>query len=137
MPGGRPKKEINQKQFESLCAIQCTEEEICAVLDVSDKTLARWCRDTYKMKFSEVFREKRAGGKASLRKSQWALAQTNPTMAIWLGKQYLGQKDKQEEENTIERFIKNMETLADVIGRPVPDRNIEDLENEHSGTADE
>ena len=41
----RPKKVINQKQFESLCAIQCTQEEICNVLDVCDETLTRWCKE--------------------------------------------------------------------------------------------
>ena len=43
----RPKKVINQKQFESLCAIQCTQEEICNVLDVCDETLTRWCKEVY------------------------------------------------------------------------------------------
>lgn len=35
----RPKKEIDQKQFEALCGLQCTLLEICDALDVSDKTL--------------------------------------------------------------------------------------------------
>ena len=48
------------------------------------------------MNFSEVFKRKRGKGKISLRRSQFQLAQTNPTMAIWLGKQWLGQTDKQE-----------------------------------------
>ena len=29
----------------------------------------------------------------SLRRTQFKLAEKNPTMAIWLGKQYLGQRD--------------------------------------------
>ena len=91
---GRPKKKISQKQFESLCAIQCTEEEICDVLEVTDKTLTRWCKDTYNKPFSEVFREKRALGKASLRRNQWKLAEKgNSTMQIWLGKQILKQSE--------------------------------------------
>ncbi|MBQ0061347.1 MAG: hypothetical protein KBT15_06205 [Bacteroidales bacterium] len=32
----------------------------------------------------------------SLRRSQMKMAETNPTMAIWLGKQYLGQKDNRD-----------------------------------------
>lgn len=92
---GRPVKEINQKTFEGLCQIQCTEEEICAILDVSDPTLNTWCKKTYGKTFLEVFKEKRTGGKASLRRSQWKLAETNATLAIWLGKQYLGQRDEQ------------------------------------------
>lgn len=89
----RPKKNIDQKQFESLCAIQCTQEEMCGVLDVCEETLNSWCKRVYKQSFSEVFKQKRGKGKASLRRNQWHLAETNATMAIWLGKQYLGQKD--------------------------------------------
>lgn len=97
---GRPKKEIKQKQFEELCAIQCTQEEICAVLDVCHDTLDKWCHETYDMSFSQVFEQKRQSGKSSLRRNQWNLSKTNPTMAIWLGKQYLGQKDHAEVEAT-------------------------------------
>ena len=48
------------------------------------------------MNFSEVFKEKRGLGKISLRRNQWRLAEKSATMAIWLGKQYLGQKDQVE-----------------------------------------
>ena len=98
----RPKKKISQKQFESLCAIQCTEEEICDVLGVTDKTLTKWCKETYSKPFSEVFREKRTLGKASLRRNQWKLAEKgNSTMLIWLGKQIL-----KKSESTIQDEIK-------------------------------
>ena len=41
-----------------------------------------------------LFRSKRsAGGLTSLRRIQFSMAHTNVAMAIWLGKQYLGQKD--------------------------------------------
>ena len=93
---GRPKKEIDQRQFEKFCGLQCTLEEICAFFDVTDKTLDRWCKETYGKLFSEVFKEKRGLGKISLRRNQWRLAEKSATMAIWLGKQYLGQKDQVE-----------------------------------------
>ncbi len=125
---GRPPKEIKQKQFEELCAIQCTQEEICSVLDVCHDTLDKWCHKTYGMTFSQIFEQKRQGGKASLRRNQWNLSKTNPTMAIWLGKQYLGQKDKQEQENSLGDLLKNMQTLAEIVNKAVPNRNIEDLE---------
>ena len=89
----RPKKEIDQKQFENLCGLQCTLEEICDWFGVTDKTLNSWCKRTYSESFSEVFRQKRSTGKISLRRNQWRLAEKNASMAIWLGKQYLGQKD--------------------------------------------
>lgn len=93
----RPRKEIDRKQFEMLCALQCTLLEICDALEVTDKTLDRWCKRTYGERFSEVFAKKRGKGKISLRRMQWQLAEKNATMAIWLGKQYLDQKDTVEQ----------------------------------------
>lgn len=47
----RPRKEIDQKQFENLCGLQCTLEEICGWFDVTDKTLDSWCKRTYHASF--------------------------------------------------------------------------------------
>ena len=91
---GRPKKDINQKQFENLCGLQCTKDEICGFFDITDKTLDNWCHATYNANFSDVFRQKRGTGKISLRRSQFKLAEKNATMAIWLGQQYLDQRDR-------------------------------------------
>lgn len=93
---GRPQKEIDQKIFENLCALQCTEAEICSCLDVSDKTLNAWCRRTYGQNFSEVFYKKREKGKISLRRTQFRLAEKSANMAIWLGRQYLKQVETPE-----------------------------------------
>lgn len=93
---GRPRKDIDQKQFEQLCALQCTIEEVCGWFGITDKTLNAWCKRTYGSTFYEVFKQKRGAGKISLRRNQWQLAEKNANMAIWLGKQYLGQKDQIE-----------------------------------------
>ena len=53
------------------------------------------------MSFSEVFRQKRGLGKVSLRRAQFHLAEKSATMAIFLGKQYLGQTDVQEIKATV------------------------------------
>ena len=96
----RPKKVINQKQFESLCAIQCTQEEICNVLDVTDKTLTRWCNEVYDLSFSEVYEQKRDIGRMSLRRNKFKLAEGgNTTMQIWLGKQVLKQSENPVMDN--------------------------------------
>lgn len=96
---GRPAKQIDKKQFENLCSMQCTLEEICGWFEISADTLEKWCKKTYgrDMTFSKVFAIKRAGGKISLRRSQFELAKKNAAMAIWLGKQYLGQTDKPDD----------------------------------------
>lgn len=99
----RPRKKINQKQFENLCGLQCTLEEICGFFDVCTDTLETWCKRTYKANFSEVFSKKRGMGKISLRRNQWRLAEKNATMAIWLGKQYLGQRDQIEATVSVDK----------------------------------
>lgn len=96
---GRPRAEIDKKQFENLCGLQCTLEEICGWFGVTDKTLDSWCKRTYHASFSEVFKQKRGLGKISLRRSQWRLAEKSATMAIWLGKQYLDQTDGESEKS--------------------------------------
>lgn len=93
---GRPKKEIDVKIFEGLCGLQCTEAEVCECLNITDKTLNKWCRETYGETFSDVFKKKCTKGKISLRRKQFKLAEKSAAMAIWLGKQYLGQRDVQE-----------------------------------------
>lgn len=90
----RPLKEIDEKQFEKLCGLQCTKLEICGWFDITDKTLESWCKRTYGKGFSETFEEKRAAGKISLRRAQYELAlKGNATMLIWLGRNYLGQSE--------------------------------------------
>ena len=97
---GRPRKEIDKIEFEKLCGLQCTKEEMCGWFEVTDKTLESWCKRTYKKGFSEIFSEKRGKGKISLRRTQFKLAEKSPAMAIFLGKNYLGQSDKIQYENT-------------------------------------
>jgi hypothetical protein len=89
----RPQKEIDQKQFENLCGLQCTEEEIADFFDCSVDTISRWCKRTYDESFAEVYKKKSSKGKISLRRAQLRLAEKNASMAIFLGKQYLGQRD--------------------------------------------
>lgn len=94
---GRPRIEwspTDYKHFEGLCAIQCTEEEIASVMGVSVDTVSRRVQEHYNMTFAEVYKRYSAPGKAALRRTQFDLAKRNATMAIWLGKQWLGQRDE-------------------------------------------
>ncbi|MBP5474800.1 MAG: hypothetical protein J6X83_00845 [Methanomicrobium sp.] len=99
MGAGRPKKEIQAESFEKLCAILCTEEEIADFFDCSISTLSRFCKRTYGANFAEVYKKYSVRGKISLRRYQFKIAETNAGMAIFLGKNYLGQKDVMPEEN--------------------------------------
>lgn len=91
--GGRPLIDIDKEDFEGLCGIQCTKDEIADFFDCSEDTIERWCKRTYKKRFAEVFRRKRGVGRVSLRRKQFRMAGKSAAMAIWLGKQYLGQSD--------------------------------------------
>lgn len=108
---GRPKKEIDKRQFEKLCGLQCTKGEICYWFDVTDKTLEAWCKRTYDAGFSEVFKLKRGAGKISLRRAQFRLAEKSASMAIFLGKNYLGQSDAPED------LTEGMEKLLDGVNK--------------------
>lgn len=83
----RPKKEIDIELVKNLASIFCTVEEIAAMVGVSKDTLER--------RYAAIIKEGKERGKASLRRLQWKIAQGgNASMAIFLGKQYLGQADK-------------------------------------------
>lgn len=99
---GRPKKEIDKVSFEALLKMQCTLEDVTGFFNeklggCSEDTIERWCKRTYKTNFADVSKKYRALGKISLRRYQLELAKKNASMAIWLGKQYLGQSDRPEE----------------------------------------
>ena len=70
-----------------LSRLGCSDKEIGSIVGFSDKTIQR--------RFREELDEGRGNLRASLRKSQIELAiqEKNPTMLIWLGKCYLGQRE--------------------------------------------
>ena len=118
---GRPRKQIDKTEFEKLCFLQCTEREFCSWFDVSDETLNKWCKENYDGRtFLDVFKEKRENGLISLRRTQFQLAEKSPAMAIFLGKNLLGQTDKMEQTvnggealtNINVRFIKDKSEAA-------------------------
>lgn len=94
--GGRPRKEVDWVEFNKLCAMQATEQEIADWFEMDTNTLEARIREKFDgARFSEIFRQKRGKGKIALRRKQMQVAESgNVTMLIWLGKQYLDQSDK-------------------------------------------
>lgn len=84
---GRPRAKIDLELVHKLGLMQCTMEECSAWLGIPKSTLST------RPDFSDAYKKGKEQGKMSLRRSQWALAKTNAAMAIFLGKQYLGQSD--------------------------------------------
>ena len=122
MPAGRPKKEIDYTTVEKLANIQCTQDEIASFLGISTRTLQR------DEQFMELFNRGRENGKMSLRRIQWRHAEKSVPMAIWLGKQYLGQRDKVEyTDDGMKAINDNINNIANLLNNPKPNRSDKDV----------
>lgn len=122
---GRPTKDFDIKAFQDLVGLGCSQEEICWYFrDDTGKvanidTLTRWCKRTFGQTFQEYFKENGCMAlKIKLRKNQFKLSERSAAMAIWLGKQYLDQKDNVEVENkeALERLDEILRGLEDHAG---------------------
>lgn len=104
----RPKKEIDYKLAEKLSQIMCTQEEIANILEVSTRTLQR------DAEFCRIYKKGQDTGKMSIKRKQFdvAINKGNTTMLIWLGKQYLGQKEQPEEYGVAEDSQALMESAG-------------------------
>ena len=119
----RPKIKIDYNLVEKLANIQCTQEEIASFLDVSVRTLQR------DDEFCRIYKKGQDNGRMSLRRYQYKLAEKNTAMAIWLGKQYLGQRDKVEyTDDNMKEINNSINNIADLINNPKPNRNEEDID---------
>ena len=88
---GRPKFIIDYKLSQQLAEIGCTQDEIASIQGCSVDTLQR------DQQFCGVYKKGLSNCKMSLRRKQIEVANSgNATMLVWLGKQLLGQTDKQE-----------------------------------------
>ncbi len=101
---GRPRALVPDEQtlhkLRVLAEIQTTQGEAASVLGVSRKTLNRFLKRDAAA--GAAWEAGRAAGLVTLRKNQFRIAETNATMAIWLGKQYLGQRDQPRGASTPE-----------------------------------
>lgn len=88
----RQKKPISEEQVEKLAAINCSYKEIASVVGCNESTLTR--------RFAQVIEKGRDVGKSSLKRKMWEIAMGgNVSMCIWLSKQMLGYRDKNEFED--------------------------------------
>lgn len=108
----RPRIEINAEEFKKLCALQCTLEEIASWFKCSEDTIERWCKRELNFGFAEAYKRFSANGKISLRRWQFQMAEHSVPMAIFLGKNWLGQTDKVEQTIT---EVEDLTTLAAMI----------------------
>ena len=94
---GRPRKyNIDTEQLEKLAGFGCTNTEIASFFGCNESLIRK--------SYSEFLTKGRDKGKMRLRQTQYKVAigdaerniAPNVTMLIWLGKQVLGQSEKQD-----------------------------------------
>lgn len=112
---GRPVKNYDKKVFVDLIGIGCGMDEICWFFrDDTGKpanidTISRWCLREFGCTFQEYRRQNGAMFlKIQLRKNQIALSKTSAAMAIFLGKNYLGQADEPVVKDTDNDLLQAM-----------------------------
>ncbi|HCE10672.1 MAG TPA: hypothetical protein DEQ40_19090 [Oxalobacteraceae bacterium] len=94
---GRPKADLDLEKLQTLCEINCTLDEIAAAFGVHKMTIIR--RQQEEPEFAAIIEAGRANFRVSVRRQQLALLMAgNATMGVWLGKQYLGQRDQMKIE---------------------------------------
>ena len=113
---GRPKTELNLNELEKLSRLNCTMPEIAFYFNIPLRTLED--KFTNDNEVRESILKGRATGMLSLRRKQiQIMEETNSTpMAIWLGKQILGQRDRHEitqDINIEERKVLDISKLTD------------------------
>lgn len=108
---GRPRKVVDWTVVDAMLKCQATEEEIAAYLGLSVDTLCRGCKAERKMTFAELSLQKRKVGAVTLRQRQIEIALDGSIpMLIFLGKQYLGQSDR--DDVTAQDAIAEFKSLA-------------------------
>ena len=120
-PGGRPRVAINWAILDGLLRIQCTRREVASVLGCSEDTITRAVKRAHRMTYEEYAASHAAAGHVSIRRKQMELAMAGDrTMLIWLGKQYLGQAEKQE-TGIHDRTVEQLARFTFAIGEAAED----------------
>jgi len=99
--------EPNWDDVKKLAHIQCTTYEIASFLDTSVDTMNYRSKENFGRTFAEMVKEWALSGRCSLRRMQWKIAERSATMAIFLGKNMLGQADKVDLGDDSKKLIRD------------------------------
>jgi len=89
---------IDLDELEKLGALHCTQEEAADWFGIARETFNRKLRQK---QYREVWERGRSKGRVTLRRRQMQGVEAgNPTMLIWMGKQWLGQRDTPADDDT-------------------------------------
>jgi hypothetical protein len=111
---GRQRIEIDIEEFEKLCRLHCTQEELAAWFNCGINTIRD--RVAKRKEYRDAWNRGRAAGRVSLRRAQFAAALNGDrTMMVWMGKQLLDQKDSVKETKSLIRVQDARKSLVDEI----------------------
>jgi hypothetical protein len=133
-------RNLDLEEIEKLCALYCTQEEIAAWCGVSLRAIEERRKNTgtlydfqrptaeggrsltvEKLTFKEIMDNGYARGRVSIRRQQIKLLEAggpgSGTMAVWLGKQILGQRDSYDLK--VEEVTAPDESYAESVRRRV------------------
>jgi len=109
-------REVHVDEIERLGRLGCTVAEAADSLEISEKSFKKLLANDVRV--SDAWRRGHAHIKVGLRRKQLRLAGNNASMAIFLGKQMLGQRDVVSNEHSgpnggpIETSDVDMENLS-------------------------
>jgi hypothetical protein len=107
------KTQINWKQVNLMFEDLCTAGEVASALHITTDELNKAILKKFKIDTDTYAKQKQAETLHKMRLSQQKLSETNATMSIWLGKQYLGQRDRKEDDAVIPEKELLMHELKD------------------------
>ena len=117
---GRPAKTLTEKNWEEiykLVNIMATKSEIASFFNMSEDTFEKLIKERFGQSYTfRKYKQDHQGEiKLKLRKAQLesAILQKNPIMQIFLGKNYLGQTDKQEVKQELNHINISFSRRAD------------------------
>jgi hypothetical protein len=109
------------KTLFGLAKLFCTYEETAAFLGVHRNTLAAFLRDNLEAK--EAWEDGQQHAKISLRRKQLARCDKSDTMNIFLGKNYLDQRDEKHQTTSITHTVEELSEaqLMDLARQGIPE----------------
>ena len=118
-------REFDRKQFESLCGMQCSVEELRGWFGCDEAALDAWCQDTYGESFCQAFDRLTMAGRIALRRDQVLAAKKNVSMSRYL-EGHLSKADKPAEKPKDYRRTRAYRELLESLLRCLAVRGIDE-----------
>lgn len=118
-------RELDRNQFEGLCGMQCSVEELCGWFGCDEVALDAWCQQTYGEDFRQAFDRLTMAGRIALRRDQVLAAKKNVSMSRYLEGR-LSKADKPAEKPKDYRRTRTYRELLESLLRCLAARGIDE-----------